>query len=149
MGQCLVCIKLSSCQALNKVNLQVIDDSIGEYTLTFGCDYLHWYGIDLKLSENVIEWDGAQCKMHPKGYWAVYDVNAIEYYEGPDEKDSFRQFVKLENFVVTNHGFKIGKKRSLSSCLASKIMSHYIRKNVWEEVIEKHKDVLLVSLSFG
>jgi hypothetical protein len=61
--------ELNSRRELYKVRLQVVDGTLGSYDFIFGRDYMKRYGIDLKFSDETIDWDGCSMEMHQPGYW--------------------------------------------------------------------------------
>ena len=68
--------ELSSKRELSKAYLQVANTSFGNYDFIFGRDYMQKYGIDLRFSNNTIEWDGVSMEMHEPDYWTTERMEA-------------------------------------------------------------------------
>ena len=75
-------LELNSKRQLGRLKVQVTDGDLCIYDFVFGRDYMHRYGIDLRFSEGVIEWDGMRMSMkHPK------DLQPNEPLKDPEKEE--------------------------------------------------------------
>jgi hypothetical protein len=85
-------LELNSRRVLKPHTVQVTPGTLGRYDFIFGRDYLSKYGIDLRFSQGVIEWDGAQMDMKPAEEVCKQDIDIQACLEEVDETDVIEQF---------------------------------------------------------
>jgi hypothetical protein len=61
--------ELSSQHELHKVRLQVTDGTLGSCDFTLRQDCVKHHGINLKFSDETIDWDGCSVEMHQPSCW--------------------------------------------------------------------------------
>ncbi len=63
-------VDLSGKRQLADMKFQIHRGKLGRYDFILGSDYMRRYGIDLRFSKDIIEWDDCLMPMHQQGFWS-------------------------------------------------------------------------------
>lgn len=105
-------LDLSVKRQLANLKAQIRHGDLGQHDLILGRDYMRRYVIDLKFSEDLIEWDGCFMPMHEPGFWNKARMEDLFFHLEVPELDDL-----MEGYLIQDE-----------SCFATQILDSKSQK---------------------